>query len=197
MQKMGQGVKVYKGFFVLLAFFLALFLSATEGYNQIPPAFFSVNPASVEAPGQVQFTDTSTNSPTWWLWEFGDGQFSLEQNPLYAYQQAGTYTVTLSVGNVDGVNSATQSYTVNACGNPDQVILEGDSAKSSVQQAYDDAVLLGWNTIQISLKAGVFTEDLNFNADALVRLKGGYDCTFSSNDSLETIIVGSLNNSPP
>ena len=194
MQKMGQGVKVYKGFFVLLAFFLALFLSFTEGYTQIPTASFWVNPASgtLGAPAQVQFTDTSTNSPTWWLWEFGDGQFSLEQHPLYTYQQAGTYTVTLSVGNVDGVDSATQSYTVNACVNPDQVILDGVGAKSSIQQAYNDAVLLGWNTIPISLKAGVFTEDLNFNADALVRLKGGYDCTFSSNDSLETIIVGSL-----
>ena len=179
-------VKAYKGFFVVLTFFFALFILVATVYTQIPTASFSVDQASgtLGAPAQVQFTDTSTNIPTWWLWEFGDGQFSLEQNPQYTYQQAGTYTVKLSVGNVDGVDSTTQSYTVNACGNPDQFILDGVGAKSSIQQAYDDAVLLGWNTIPISLKAGVYTEDLNFDAsNAIIELKGGFDCAFASNDN--------------
>jgi PKD repeat protein len=31
------------------------------------------------------FTDTSTNTPTSWLWNFGDGNTTTEQNPAHPY----------------------------------------------------------------------------------------------------------------
>jgi hypothetical protein len=51
------------------------------------------------APITVQFNDTSMGSPNTWLWSFGDGNFSMEQNPTYTYQQPGDYTVNLFTGN--------------------------------------------------------------------------------------------------
>ncbi|WP_413894551.1 hypothetical protein, partial [Candidatus Skiveiella danica] len=36
-------------------------------------ANFTANPTSGNLPLTVQFTDTSTNAPTSWFWEFGDG----------------------------------------------------------------------------------------------------------------------------
>ncbi|MCP4989382.1 MAG: PKD domain-containing protein [Colwellia sp.] len=45
----------------------------------------------------VVFTDTSTGSPTNWLWDFGDGEVSSEQNPTHTFTGAITdsFTVTL------------------------------------------------------------------------------------------------------
>lgn len=47
----------------------------------------------------VAFTDTSTNTPTSWLWDFGDGINSTSQNPTHTYSTNGTYTVTLIATN--------------------------------------------------------------------------------------------------
>lgn len=45
----------------------------------------------------VNFTDTSTNSPTQWLWDFGDTNTSTMQNPSHTYAASGAYEVTLTV----------------------------------------------------------------------------------------------------
>ena len=45
----------------------------------------------------VQFTDLSIGNPTFWMWDFGDGEFSDEQNPEHTYYEPGTYYVCLSI----------------------------------------------------------------------------------------------------
>ncbi len=45
----------------------------------------------------IQFTDISTFDPISWLWDFGDGNTSNEQNPEYTYTEPGYYTVLLTV----------------------------------------------------------------------------------------------------
>ncbi len=44
----------------------------------------------------VAFTDTSTGSPNRWLWEFGDGFTSGQQNPAHSYAAQGSYSVKLT-----------------------------------------------------------------------------------------------------
>ena len=41
------------------------------------------------------FTDSTTNNPTSWNWDFGDGNSSTAQNPTHVYATAGTYDVKL------------------------------------------------------------------------------------------------------
>ncbi|MBN4062208.1 PKD domain-containing protein [Bacteroidales bacterium AH-315-I05] len=43
----------------------------------------------------VTFTDSSLNAVAY-LWDFGDGQTSTEQNPVHIYSTPGTYTATLT-----------------------------------------------------------------------------------------------------
>ena len=57
-----------------------------------------------EEPLSVQFIDLSIGSITDWYWDFGDGDTSLEQNPIHYYSQAGTYYTTLTIDG-DSCNS--------------------------------------------------------------------------------------------
>ena len=74
-----------------------------------PVANFTANRTSGTAPLTVRFTDTSTGEITAWLWDFGDGATSTEQNPTHTYTAPGTYTVSLTATNAGG--SSTESKT--------------------------------------------------------------------------------------
>jgi PKD repeat protein len=56
----------------------------------------------------VSFVDNSTGSPTSWLWDFGDGNTSTEQNPTHVYDVGGGYTVNLTVKNAVGSNTTSK-----------------------------------------------------------------------------------------
>lgn len=73
-----------------------------------PAADFTATPTTGQAPLNVQFTDTSTNSPTSWLWDFGDGSTSTAQNPTHQFA-AGTWTVKLTATNLGGSDQVTKS----------------------------------------------------------------------------------------
>ncbi len=68
--------------------------------NEILDAEFTAdNPVASEAPHTVQFTDLTSMSPTTWMWDFGDGTTSEEQNPTHTYNANGFYTVKLTASN--------------------------------------------------------------------------------------------------
>lgn len=60
-------------------------------------ALFAADTRNVTTRTSVQFTDMSSGSPRAWLWDFGDGETSTEQNPMHRYKTAGTYPVSLTV----------------------------------------------------------------------------------------------------
>ena len=90
------------------------FSTGGGGGGSAPVANFSF--AQSAGSFTVNFTDTSTNSPTSWAWNFGDpattSDTSNAQNPSYTYPAAGTYTVTLTATNGFGSDSETKSVTV-------------------------------------------------------------------------------------
>lgn len=59
-------------------------------------ADFIASPLSGHPPLTVAFTDLSTGLPSAWLWDFGDGHTSTDQNPTHTYDTAGSYDVTLT-----------------------------------------------------------------------------------------------------
>lgn len=63
----------------------------------------------------VTSTVTSGTAPSTYEWDFGDGTTSTEANPSHTYTQAGTYSVTLTVTDVNG-KSSVQSTTVTVAG---------------------------------------------------------------------------------
>lgn len=76
-------------------------------------AFTNSSPLGCKPPFAVKFTDQSTNAATY-LWDFGDGQTSTEQNPNHVYNSYGLFNVTLTVTNRNGCRSkVTKSALVN------------------------------------------------------------------------------------
>jgi len=53
----------------------------------------------------ISFTDLSSNGPVGWLWDFGDGNASILQNPTHTYQNSGSYTIKLITTNQYGSDS--------------------------------------------------------------------------------------------
>lgn len=65
-------------------------------------AAFTASPTYGKVPLNVQFTDQSIGSISAWLWDFGDGSTSSNQNPSHIYTSAGVYTVSLQVMSPSG-----------------------------------------------------------------------------------------------
>lgn len=70
----------------------------------------------------IRFTNNSTtnpaNQPMSYLWNFGDGNTSTQQNPTYQYSAAGTYNVTLTVSCGNGPCPSTKTQTVTVYPSP-------------------------------------------------------------------------------
>ncbi|MFA5415070.1 MAG: DUF2341 domain-containing protein, partial [Methanoregula sp.] len=82
---------------------------AKTGYilvsSGVPVGYFTANKTSGNAPLTIKFTDTTTINPTSWVWNFGDGTTSTDQNPVHTYVADGNYSVNLTVANSYGCNS--------------------------------------------------------------------------------------------
>jgi PKD repeat protein len=76
----------------------------------LPPVIsdFSASPEFGAAPLNVDFSDQSFEA-TSWVWDFGDGAGSTEQNPSHTYNSAGTYTVSLTVTGPGGSDTETKT----------------------------------------------------------------------------------------
>lgn len=85
---------------------------AVTAFPLTVPAFTSTTACLNVA---TAFTDNTTNSPSLWNWDFGDGGTSTLQNPTHTYSAPGTYVVTLLTENVFGCQD---SITINTVVNP-------------------------------------------------------------------------------
>lgn len=79
--------------------------------NVAPIADFDVN-APVSCNGEVTFVNQSYYDANAYLWEFGDGNSSVDENPTHRYLSPGIYTVKLTVQNGFGSDSITKSNVV-------------------------------------------------------------------------------------
>jgi len=73
--------------------------------NKAPVAKFTFAPANPKIGDEIEFTSHSLDDDgtiVSYLWNFGDGNTSTEQNPTHSYEKTGTYNVTLKVTDNDG-----------------------------------------------------------------------------------------------
>lgn len=78
-----------------------------EDMQESPIANFSYSPLNPQVNETITFSPIGCNDPDGtivsYLWDFGDGDLSTNQNPTHTYLQTGSYTCTLSVTDNDGL----------------------------------------------------------------------------------------------
>jgi len=139
---------------------------AQQSQDQPPTltASFTCSPGWPFVGQAVQFTDTSTGSPTSWQWSFGDGITSTNQNPSHSYAAAATYSVTLTVTNSSGSRNASQTLTVRSEASGYYI----DTNSPSASDSNPGTETLPWKTITkanqtlaagdtVYIKAGTYT----------------------------------------
>jgi PKD repeat protein len=87
-----------------------VFSASACAWSAVPVANFTFSPSVPRAGHFVIFTDQSSNGPTSWLWDFGDGTNSgatprTVPSVAHTYSAAGTYTVSMTVSNCRGSNA--------------------------------------------------------------------------------------------
>jgi len=129
-------------------------ITVTSGSGTAPTAAFSADVVTGNAPLTVQFTDESTEgtSPiTTWRWDFGDGGTSEGENPSHIYSAAGSYTVSLTVTTLDGLDTETKTDFITVA---EETAMEPDTstfevtlaaAVLRVPEAELENVILQWN----------------------------------------------------
>lgn len=75
-------------------------------------SFFTNDTSNCTAPYTSNFKNTSTGTGNTYLWTFGDGKTSKEENPAHTFTSAGFFTVTLKVTNSNGCASV---FTIPNC----------------------------------------------------------------------------------
>ena len=87
-----------------------------------PFADFSAAPTEGDAPLTVRFDvepgEGSTEIQSF-LWDFGDGAQSVDENPTHTFEEPGFYRVSLSVANANGSSTETKEAFINVRAVPD------------------------------------------------------------------------------
>lgn len=89
-------------------------ISSTSG---VPTPDFTVNTAFT-CYDSIYFTDLTIGCATSWLWDFGDGTTSTQQNPVHFYPNAGVYDVKLKVCSASGCDSISKNAFIVVSCNP-------------------------------------------------------------------------------
>ncbi len=79
-----------------------------SGGGSAPTPAFSADDTSGTVPHTVKFFDEFGGLPSGWLWDFGDGGTSIQQDPTHTYASAGVYDVKLTASNAFGSASLTK-----------------------------------------------------------------------------------------
>lgn len=116
-----------------------------------PTVTYTVSDNSICENGCVSFVNTSTNA-TSWIWNFGDGNTSTDQNGSHCYATAGTYQVSLQAANGTCIASSATNEIISVApsaqaafaSNPNDSIVIVNTSISFTNQS-SGAIGYNWN----------------------------------------------------
>lgn len=135
-------------FLLSLSFVIISCDDENESSSLAPTALFQATPNPATVGEEITFTDDSGDSDgsiASWLWDFGDGNTSEEQNPTHTFAEQGEFTVKLIVTDND---NNTGEYTMNLTVNPFKELWIYRPSESSISPSApallsDGSIVLG------------------------------------------------------
>jgi PKD repeat protein len=109
-----------------------------DGNIVAPSADFAYSGAGLS----LNFTDLSTNSPTFWGWDFGDGTSSFDQNPSHTFASSTTYEVCLTAGNIAGTDEECKQISLGT--SVEDLLAAGVGLSPNPASEYVVVSLSGW-----------------------------------------------------
>lgn len=133
-------------------------LSRITAISTIRPRadFYSDIPCGTAPSSTISFFDRSSNEPQEWYWDFGNGESSVEQNPVATYTEPGFYTVRLIAGNEAGRDTVEMSNYITIVGDMSITLLPGDTvcAGESVLMRIEGVETFYWFLNDTIIEAG-------------------------------------------
>lgn len=159
-----------KAVYFVLVLALGVFLTGCEDAPQ-PKFDYTVEENT------VTFKNQTEGQVDEYLWSFGDGQTSNEENPVYTYTEGGDYIVSLLARNAQGANEATKTVTI-----------EGGSG-GTVQLPEIE----GADALLVAVNNSTFTEQAGYIVEAKLGLASA--AFYDQNESLVDVGNVTLNGS--
>lgn len=136
----------------------------------------------------VRFIDKSDFRPTSWLWNFGDGTTSTEQNPRHVYAGDGIYTVSLTATNSFGSDTMVQEGLIQV-GNGPRVDFKADRTVTGVDRFIRFTDLSGNNPNTWVWDFGDGTTGTGQTPDHAYKAIGVYDVTLTASNQYTSASV--------
>ena len=127
-------------------------------------ADFAVSDTTIYLGQSIDFINQSSGNVTNYLWDFGDGNTSDEENPSYTYQETGLFLVSLTISNEN--NSLSDTLTVKVYPTDIEVSPEEFNIQMDFMTNVDTTLILN-NTSQIAL-------NYNISFDNIIEQRGFY-----------------------
>lgn len=141
--------------------FRAIVTCTTSAISEttIPVQVFLLNPPTVGGISVSNIGDTYTYTATGvtgtvtnYLWDLGNGQTSTSQNPSVTYTSGGPLTVTVTVSNACGSNTASTTVNVGCTGTPPQTSV----LSNTLSACLNDPITLTLNGLTGSLLGYIY-----------------------------------------
>lgn len=124
----------------------------------------------------VQFTDYSEGAVAW-FWDFGDGNFSEEQNPVHTYEEDGFYFVFLTITTEDGCVGFSENFVI---------VGEGGGEDCPCTTEYEPVCVILDNGVVISFPNSCIAECEGYSDYVECDGGGGEECWVTFDYSFES-----------
>ncbi len=140
---------------------------------------------------RIIFTDITQNGASSYMWQFGDNENSLTQNPIHLFTHPGFYEIKLTANNCYGSHTTSKKIYIGSCAGAEEVVDGSGNIYNTIQVGTD--CWLRENLKTINYNDGVEINLITDNSLWESSTTGAY-CWYENNEGANKNVYGALYN---